>query len=262
MKRVKIVVLMENTSCREDIICEHGLSIYIESGDAKILFDAGQTGAFAENAAALGVDLAAVDFAVLSHGHYDHGGGLAKFLEINKRAPVYLHRAAVDPHFNAAGKYIGLDQALMGSGRLVFTQAQWEIAPGITLDSCAYGELGDLVEDGGMTFEEAEIRKAEDFRHEQYLIIEEAGKRIVFSGCSHKGICGIAGWLRADVLVGGFHLMRVEAEDKLREAAEVLLGYDTVCYTGHCTGEKQFAYMKGIMGDRLLAISAGMTLEL
>lgn len=142
MKHVKIVVLMENTSCREDIICEHGLSIYIESGDAKILFDAGQTGAFAENAAALGVDLAAVDFAVLSHGHYDHGGGLAKFLEINKRAPVYLHRAAVDPHFNAAGKYIGLDRALMGSGRLVFTQAQWEIAPGITLDSCAYGELG------------------------------------------------------------------------------------------------------------------------
>lgn len=104
---MKIVVLMENKSCREDIVCEHGLSIYIESGDAKILFDAGQTGAFAENAAALGVDL-----------------------------------AAVDPHFNAADKYIGLDQALMGSGRLVFTQAQWEIAPGITLDSCAYGELG------------------------------------------------------------------------------------------------------------------------
>ena len=71
---MKLVTLMENTTCREDLCCEHGLSLYLETGDHKILFDAGQSGAFAENAEKLGVNLQNVDFAVLSHGHYDHGG--------------------------------------------------------------------------------------------------------------------------------------------------------------------------------------------
>ena len=79
---MKIVTLMENTRCREDLCCEHGLSLYMETGDHKILFDAGQSAAFGENAEILGVNLKDVDFAVLSHGHYDHGGGLGKFLQI------------------------------------------------------------------------------------------------------------------------------------------------------------------------------------
>ena len=89
---MKITVLTENTACRESLACEHGLSLYIETGCHKILFDAGQSGAFADNAEALGIDLSAVDFAVLSHGHYDHGNGLVRFLEINGTAPIYLRR--------------------------------------------------------------------------------------------------------------------------------------------------------------------------
>jgi metal-dependent hydrolase (beta-lactamase superfamily II) len=81
---MKLVTLMENSSCREDLCCEHGLSLYLETLGKKILFDAGQSAAFAENAAVLKVDLEAVDFAVLSHGHYDHSGGLERFLQINR----------------------------------------------------------------------------------------------------------------------------------------------------------------------------------
>ena len=105
---MKIISLLENTTRREDMLTEHGLSLYIETDTHKILFDMGQTDAFYENAKTLGVDISAVDFAVVSHGHYDHGGGLAKFLEVNSHAPVYIMRDAFLPHYNAKGKYIGL----------------------------------------------------------------------------------------------------------------------------------------------------------
>ena len=91
---------MENTAAGENLAAEHGLSLLIETGEHRILFDAGQTGAFADNAARLGLDLSTVDLAVLSHGHYDHGGGLARFLEINCHAPVYVNPHVFEPHYN------------------------------------------------------------------------------------------------------------------------------------------------------------------
>ena len=133
---MRVVTLVENTTCCSDIACEHGLSFYIETGDHKILFDAGQTDAFAQNAEKLGVDLTQVDLAILSHGHFDHGGGLKAFLAINKTAPVYLRRDAFAPNRNAQGKDIGLDPELQASDRLIFTEDSLELAPGITLCSC------------------------------------------------------------------------------------------------------------------------------
>ena len=109
---MKLITLMENTTTRDDLVCEHGLSLYIEAGDLRILFGAGQSAAFADNAEKLGVDLSAVDLCILSHGHYDHGGGIARFLEVNDHAPVYVSRHAFGDFYNAEGKYIGLDSAL------------------------------------------------------------------------------------------------------------------------------------------------------
>ena len=85
---MKIYTLMENTTCNEALACEHGLSLYIEAAGKRILFDAGQTGAFADNAEKMGIDLSQVDICILSHGHYDHGGGLKRFLEVNDHAPI------------------------------------------------------------------------------------------------------------------------------------------------------------------------------
>ena len=102
----------------------------------------------------------------------------------------------------------------------------------------------------------------DDFRHEQYLLIEEQGKRILISGCSHKGILNIARWFRPDVLIGGFHFMKMDPEDpRLEQAALALLELPTVYYTGHCTGQEQFAKLKQWMGDRLHYISAGTKFE-
>ena len=254
---MKIVTLMENTACREDLCYEHGLSLYIETGNRKILFDAGQSAAFAANAEKLGVDLGAVDFAVLSHGHYDHSGGLGAFLEINEAAPVYVSRHAFEPHYSANG-YIGMDQSLRSSGRFRFVSEETEPAPGITLR-----QLSALPMDtAGLEMEENGQRKPDDFRHEQYLLIKEGEKRILISGCSHKGILQIVEAFRPDILIGGFHFMKITDEAMLKAAAEQLLSYDTVYYTGHCTGQKQYDYLKSIMGDRLQYLSTGTMLEL
>ena len=230
---MKLIVLTENTTADAAIGCEHGLSLYIETGGKRILFDMGQTALFAENAQKLCVDLARIDFAVLSHGHYDHGGGLQTFLTCNTTAPVFLSRYAFEPHFNGTEKYIGLDTALQSSERLVLTGETHRIADGLTLLSCNertrpfdFGSANLHVMQNG-------VLMPEDFRHEQYLLIEEDGRRILISGCSHKGILNIMEWFRPDVLI----------------------------YTCHCTGTEQYAFMRGTM-QRLHYISAGSMLKI
>ncbi len=254
---MKVVTLVENTACRENLCFEHGLSLYLETENHKILFDAGQTAAFADNACKLGVNLQEVDFAVLSHGHDDHGGGLGRFLEINKTAPVYVSAYALEPHFSARG-YIGLDPSLQGNPRIRYVAEEITLAEGITLHRLE----GLPMDTAGLEMEEKGLRKPEDFRHEQYLLVEEQGRRILLSGCSHKGILQIVDYFRPDILIGGFHFLKMEEEQLLRSAAEKLLGYDCVYYTGHCTGQKQYDYLKTLMGDRLHYLATGSVLEI
>ena len=255
---MKIVTLIENTACRENLTAEHGLSLFIEACGKTFLFDAGESGAFAENARKLGVDLHQVEFAALSHGHHDHGNGLVRFLEENDHAPVYLSCHAFARRYNAKGKYIGIDPVLEGNPRLRLTDGETKLAEGITLHCIPLPPM----DTAGMTVEENGTLIPEDFRHEQYLLVEEEGKRILFSGCSHKGILNIVRWFRPHILIGGFHFMNVEDEAFLKVAAQELMGYDTVYYTGHCTGQTQYARMKEIMGDRLHYLSTGSCLEI
>ncbi|MBQ4425129.1 MAG: MBL fold metallo-hydrolase [Lachnospiraceae bacterium] len=258
---MKITVLTENTSCDPAAFgCEHGLSLYIETGGHRILFDAGQSALFAENADKLGVDLAAVEFAVLSHGHYDHGGGLSVFLERNTAAPVYMSRYAFEKHFAGDGRDIGLDPALQREERIVFCGDEEKIAPGLTLYSCNEKPRSKELGDFGMTAEIGGVRVPEDFRHEQYLLVREGDRRILISGCSHKGVLDIANWFRPDVLIGGFHLMKQALDGKLADYARRLDRLGTEFYTCHCTGEEQYAFIQPYM-SRLHYIRAGMQLE-
>ncbi len=250
---MKLVTLMENTACREDFAREHGLSLYLETKRHAILFDAGQSGAFADNASRLGVDLGRVDFAILSHGHYDHGGGLARFLECNQKADVYVNQYAFEPHYNAREQDIGLDPDLARQPRLVRVSGERTIVPGVHLVTLPLPPADasglQVLEDGTL--------QPEDFRHEQYLLIEEDGKRILLSGCSHKGIVQIAEQFRPDILIGGFHFMKVEDEAVLEDAAGRLLALPGMYYTGHCTGERQYDFLKARMGERLRRLAAG-----
>jgi len=253
---MKITSLLENTASSEKVRNEHGLSLYIETGKHKILFDMGQTDLFYENALSLGIDLKNVDFAVLSHGHYDHGGGLKKFLEINKTAPVYINEFAFEPHYNGTEKYIGLDVSLKDSDRIVFTEDEFSISGNLKLFSCNRKDKKYNLGSFGLTcFENGEFFP-DSFRHEQYLLIEESGKKLLISGCSHKGILDITDWFKPDVLIGGFHFSKLPLDDTLISYAKILGSHKTHFYTCHCTGVEQFNFMKEHM-KKLSYLSCG-----
>ncbi len=257
---MKICTLMENTACREGLAAEHGLSLYIEAAGKRILFDAGQSGAFGDNAKKMGIDLSAVDAAILSHGHYDHSGGLERFLAINPTAPIYLTPEALSPHYHGE-RYIGISPALAASPRLRPVTENTRPFPGIQLRRDL--TLRRPIDDGGLSFLEKGAKKAEDFRHELYLLVEENGLRVLFSGCSHRGIENIAAHFRPDVLIGGFHFSKIPPDSHLlADTARALAELPCQYYTCHCTGLAQYAAMKEILGDRLGYLAAGSALVL
>ena len=251
-----ITSLLENTSARSGIAAEHGLSLYIETATHRILFDMGQTDLFARNAEALGVDLSQVDLAVLSHGHYDHGGGLATFLEINHTAPVYLTEAAFLPHYNGARKYIGLDTTLQDHPRLRVVSGDLSLGDGLTLLSPNGRERKHSLGSFGLTERVGDIFIPDNFRHEQYLLVEEKGRRVLISGCSHAGILDIVEWFSPDVLVGGFHVSKMALGEDLTALGDALAAHGTEYYTCHCTGTEQYVFLRGRM-PRLRYLAGG-----
>ena len=240
---MKIVALLENTTNNSKIEVEHGLSLYIETEKHKILFDFGQTDLFAQNAKKLGVDIKEVDFAILSHDHYDHGGGLRCFLEINEKAPVYISRHAFGSCYHRPDEYIGLDVSLENHERIVRTGDVITIEEGITLFSCNDKERKHNLGSFGLSTKVGSEFLPDKFLHEQYLLLEENGKKVLISGCSHKGIMDIVEWLKPDVLIGGFHYSTLPLDEKLKSYAEYLDAYPTEYYTCHCTGVSQYEYM-------------------
>ena len=257
---MKITALTENTS-QAGLPTEHGLSLFIETTEHRILFDTGQSELFAENAKRLKVDLGIVDIAVISHGHFDHGGGLKTFLQINSVAPVYISRYAFEPYYRSDGEYIGLDLSLKENDRFHFTEDVTEIGSGLTLYSCNDRKKAFDLVPSGLGRKENDVLLEDDFRHEQYLLIEENGKRVLLSGCSHKGIRNLVRWFRPDVLVGGFHFFRLPVDQELQSYGKDLDAFPTKYYTCHCTGTEQYECLAACMRD-LHYLSAGQTITI
>lgn len=263
---MKIRVLMENTSCSENLAAEHGLSLYVETQGYTILFDAGASEAFAENAEKMGVDLQKVDFAVLSHAHDDHGGGLERFLQVNDHAMVYASRHAAKPSYYADERYIGLSSAVLAHPRMRWTEDEYVLNDQCMLLSCNQLPRPFYMDSFGLKQKTGEEYLPDRFLHEQYLLIREGERKILISGCSHKGILNIMDWLRPDVLIGGFHFMKLDPENPeerktLEDAAQRLMQYKTVYYTGHCTGVPQYQHLKRMMGEQLQYLPTGYSFE-
>ena len=262
---MKLYTLIENTTCDDSLACEHGLSLYIEVSGQRILFDAGQTGAFADNAEKMGVDLSQVDLCILSHGHYDHGGGIKRFLEINDHAKVYVSQHAFGDYYNAEEKYIGLDWELLNEERIVFVRDNLTLSDTLSLHTCPNFPQVYFTDAYGMQVKRRDQLETDDFRHEMYLLIREGERRILVSGCSHRGVMNLKTWFAPDVFIGGFHLMKLDPEKeatRLKFTAMELLKQETVYYTGHCTGDAQYDALKTHMGERLQRLTTGAVYEI
>ncbi len=273
---MKVVTLMENTACGEGLSASHGLSLYLEAGAHKILFDMGPDQEFLRNAERLGVDLRAVDTAVLSHGHYDHGGGLSLFGLLNDRAEIYLHPAAFQEYYalmpGEEAEYIGLDQG-MSRKRFTLTGREKVIDGELTLFAEVADQTGALRASARLFTRTFDGFLRDTFPHEQNLLITAEGKSVLVAGCAHCGIVNILREAerrlgrRPDAVFGGFHLFQLtagepEADALIDETGRALLEGDTVYYTGHCTGDYAYDRLKTMLGGRLHRLRGGVTVEL
>ena len=268
---MKLTVLSENTSVSDAFESEHGLSIDIETAGQHILLDTGAGSVFQRNAEKLGVDLATVDLLVISHGHYDHGGGLRTFLEVNARAKIYLHKQAFEAHYSKRTEgtaYIGLDQTLLPNERFVFCGDQAVIDENIEVFSRVKSKCLFPSCNATLLMKRGDDLVPDDFAHEQNLVIRENGKTMLIAGCAHKGIVNIVDACKdrlgrfPDYVVGGFHLSgsggnQNEAPDIVDAIGEYLSSTPARYFTCHCTGTENLQRLKRILGARIHPLSTG-----
>ena len=272
---MRIINLVENTEGSSGCGVEHGLCFYIETEKHKLLMDTGQTDLLIGNAERLGIDLTLVDTVVLSHGHYDHGGGIMPFAQINPTAKIYVPAAAFGEYYsvNKAGEphYIGLDAEIQELPQVVKVTAEdgiFQIDDELSLFSGIGNEHPIPSANRRLKKKADEELVQDDFAHEQCLVIKEGVKSILLSGCAHHGILNILDRYIAlygkepDIVISGFHMMRKhgysdEDINMIIDTALALRQYKTTFYTGHCTGVEPYNAMKKLMGSQLHYVHSG-----
>jgi len=281
---MRMTVLIENDSpaAGADLTAEFGLSLLFDLDGTQILFDTGDSGVFADNASRLGFDIAAVDMAVLSHHHFDHGGGLARFLELNDHAPVYLRRAEHADRFSRfpdRTQPIGIDLGLLERrpDRFVELEETTKISPGVTLVMEAGSRHPRPPGNDRLLVLRDDQLVADDFDHELTMVLHDDDGMVVVTGCSHSGVLNMIDAAverfpgqRLKAVVGGFHLIGLPAADSMALSRpevedigrEIRARCDGPIFTGHCTGHKAFGVLEDILGDQLHPLSIGATTDI
>lgn len=278
---MKIINLIENTEGKPGCINEHGLSFYIETDKHKVLLDLGQTDSAIQNANILGVDLKAVDTVVLSHGHYDHSGGIMPFSEINDHATIYMQQSAGGEYYADDGKrliddryrYIGINKDILKLPQVKLINGDFVLDDELEVFTIKNRTHMLPFTNKRLLIKTENGFVPDEFKHEHFLVVKENGLTVLMSGCAHNGILSILDAYKEkyrtlpDVVISGFHLMlkREYRENELQEVrsiAEELSNYQSQFYTCHCTGVPAYEEMKKIMGDKLKYVHAGEAITL
>jgi 7,8-dihydropterin-6-yl-methyl-4-(beta-D-ribofuranosyl)aminobenzene 5'-phosphate synthase len=277
-----VTTLVDNNPGKEGLAYEHGLSLGITLPGMEVLFDAGPSSAIAKNASILGYDLGRVDLAILSHGHYDHGGGLDAFFKANKKAPLFLKwNAGGDFYAERDGgrRYIGLDKGMLERNKDRLRWVNGSVSLGqdfhiITAFPNIYGRpAGNSalmeINDGQLI--------SDKFEHELALVIKEEDGITIFTGCGHCGVLNMVSAAksrfpqeRIKAVVGGFHLISdpmhagisCSSVEVRRIGKELMhLGCNRI-YGGHCTGMEASRILMDEMGDAYRVMHTGLRIPI
>lgn len=269
MSGIQFTALMEDNLCKGNLIAEHGLSLYIETPKHKLLVDTGQSNQTWQNAKEKGIDISLVDTVILSHGHYDHSGGLLEFASLNKTADIYMRDNAGGAYYaykQGEEQYIGIDRQILNLPNLHLVAGNTEIDDELSLFTNVKPKRSWPKGNKRLHEKKNGAFVQDMFSHEQYLVIQYDGsKYALFSGCAHNGILNILDTFESiyhavpSMVISGFHMIQSEYSDEdrneIHEVAIELSKMDTTFYTGHCTGDVAYRILKEHMGDRLVAIS-------
>lgn len=270
---MRATVVVDNIG-NETIKGEWGLCIYIEYGTDKVLLDTGSSGLFIENGNKLHIPLKDINYAVLSHAHYDHANGMRQFFQINDRAKFYLRDACAENCY--AGnwifkKYIGLPKGILAEykDRIVFASGDYTLTEGIRLIPHKTQGLAAIGRREHMYRKEKVCRwSPDDFAHEQSLVFDTPEGIVIFNSCSHGGADSIINEVAATfpekkllALIGGFHLFNKPAEEVRALAKRIKETGIQYVYTGHCTGKKSYMILKDELGDTVQQLKTGLVME-
>lgn len=276
---MKITVLVENTGPNE-LIIEHGLSLYIEFNDKKYLLDAGPSDSFFKNAHALSIDLDRVDKAVLSHGHYDHGDGFMVFLNQYKDKVVYGAKNIFDDYYSGSGgsvHYIGLSSKLKQMKNRFNT-----ISMDTKIDEKIYLILDDVSNTKEIGVQKKLYKKVDDvlqpdnFDHELSLVFDTPKGLVICNSCSHAGLESIVDNIKKRLnkpvyaYVGGLHMKSTKnhietssfTEEQIQNLCIFIEKNIQYVLTGHCTGNVSYDLLKKYLKDRIDFLTTGKTIEI
>ena len=271
--KLKITTLVENTVAQsgKKLIAEHGLSFYVETENNKILFDTGQNLAISNNAEVLGIDLNQIDSVILSHGHYDHSGGLKSLLAHNRNFTLYAHPDVfshklkrVDDNY----KYIGIPlekKSLEEMGiELRLNRNPTQICSGVmTTGEIPLKNDFERLETGFYLQKSNQI-VTDTLADDQAVILDTNNGLTVLLGCSHRGVINtlnhvvrLAAKKRINAILGGLHLGKA-SDSKLRKIINHLRGFGfEKIGVGHCTGTRAFIALSNGFPDRVFLNTVG-----
>ena len=275
--KFKITTLCENNIGHgsKKLMGEHGLSVYVEAGERRILFDTGQNVGLANNAEVLGIDIGRIDTVVLSHGHYDHSSGLKSLLDCNTNFTLCAHPDVFGNKLKGAGenhKYIGIPidrPALEEKGvNIKLAREPVQIGPGVT----ATGEIplaNDFEEvESGFHLKNGEKYPSDTMPDDRALILDTEKGLVVLLGCSHRGVVNtlnhvseITGLNTIHAILGGLHLGQA-SDEKLAKIVDHLhnFGLEKIGL-GHCTGPKAFVALSNAFQEKVFLNTVGSVME-
>jgi 7,8-dihydropterin-6-yl-methyl-4-(beta-D-ribofuranosyl)aminobenzene 5'-phosphate synthase len=283
VEKLRITLLVEDSVSMEkpDLIAKHGLSFLVEVSVAgtvsRILMDAGPPPDIAlQNADTISADMREVDAIIISHGHYDHAGGLLKILKrIGRAVPVVTHPRVFNPKFacKPSLRFIGLefDQSLIRSARgvLLLARNSVKILNGVVTSGEIARETTFEKAEGFWTVEDGRFIKDQIIDDQALLINVKDKGLVVITGCAHSGIINtvthaqkITGVNSIDAIVGGFHLAKAD-EKRIQASIEDLAKINPrTIYPCHCTGSETIHRLVNALGDRCRPIHTGDVIEL